>query len=217
VNYQKIYDRLIQRAIERQNLSVALHQYERHHIIPKCLGGDNSKQNIVKLTCEEHFLAHQLLVKIYPENRKLIFAAHAMTISSKKHNRINNKEYAWLKKLKSTEMKLIHTGKVLSEKTKEKMSVAKKGKVSGVNNGFYGKTHTEEYKNKKSELQKIKQLGENNSNVKEWNIKFPDGNINTIKCLKNFCGSLGVTVYNMRANKVDGYEFIGEKIATVRI
>jgi len=185
--------------------------------MPKCLGGDNSKQNIVKLTCEEHFLAHQLLVKIYPENRKLIFAAHAMTISSKKHNRINNKEYAWLKKLKSTEMKLIHTGKVLSEKTKEKMSVAKKGKVSGVNNGFYGKTHTEEYKNKKSELQKIKQLGENNSNVKEWNIKFPDGNINTIKCLKNFCGSLGVTVYNMRANKVDGYEFIGEKIATVRI
>jgi hypothetical protein len=215
VNYQNIYDRLIQRAIERQNLSVALSQFERHHIKPKCLGGDNSKQNIVKLTCEEHFLAHQLLVKIYPDNKKLIFAAHAMTISSKKHNRINNKEYAWLKKLKSAEMRILHTGRVVSDISKRKMSEAKKGKVSGFNNGFYGKTHTEEYKNKKSEQQKMKQIGENNSNVKEWNIKFPDGTINTIKCLKKFCSSLDVTVYKMRTNKVDGYEFIGEKVEPI--
>lgn len=217
MNYQKIYNDLIGRAVERQKLSTVLSNFEKHHILPKCLGGDNSKSNIVKLTCEEHFIAHQLLVKIYPENKKLIFAAHAMTISSNRHNRINNKEYAWLKRLKSVEMSKLHKGKILTQNTKDKMSFAKIGKVFGVNNGFYGKTHTEEFKNKKSEQQKIKQIGENNSNVKEWNIKFPDGTINTIKCLKKFCSSLGVTVYKMRTNSVDGYEFIGEEIATVRI
>jgi hypothetical protein len=72
VNYQKIYNDLIGRAVERQKLSTVLSNCEKHHILPKWLGGDNLKSNIVKLTCEEHFIAHQLLVKIYPENKKLI-------------------------------------------------------------------------------------------------------------------------------------------------
>lgn len=210
MNYQKIYDALIGRAIERQKLSIALSNFEKHHILPKCLGGGNSKSNIVKLTCEEHFIAHQLLVKIYPENKKLIFAAHAMTISSKKHSRVNNKEYAWLKKLKSAEMSKLHKGKIVTKETKEKMSFAKKGKVFGINNGFYGKTHTEEFKNKKSEQQKIAQVGYNNSNAKFWNIQFPDGSLNTIKCLKEFCKELHVSVYKMKTNKVIGYVLIGE-------
>ena len=37
--------------------------YERHHIIPKSLGGSNAKTNLVKLTAREHFVCHLLLVK----------------------------------------------------------------------------------------------------------------------------------------------------------
>jgi hypothetical protein len=37
---------------------------EKHHIIPKCLGGDNSPSNLVKLTAREHFLCHWLLTKM---------------------------------------------------------------------------------------------------------------------------------------------------------
>lgn len=37
--------------------------YHVHHIIPKCDGGDNSKENRVKLTSREHFIAHVLLAK----------------------------------------------------------------------------------------------------------------------------------------------------------
>ena len=37
---------------------------ERHHIIPKSLGGDNSGKNLVKLTAREHFICHHLLTKM---------------------------------------------------------------------------------------------------------------------------------------------------------
>ena len=38
--------------------------YEKHHIIPKCLGGTNLPENIVKLTGREHFICHWLLTKM---------------------------------------------------------------------------------------------------------------------------------------------------------
>ena len=38
---------------------------EKHHIIPRCMGGNDLKNNLVSLTIEEHFLAHKLLAKIY--------------------------------------------------------------------------------------------------------------------------------------------------------
>lgn len=31
---------------------------EKHHIIPKSLGGDNSKTNLVVLTGRQHFICH---------------------------------------------------------------------------------------------------------------------------------------------------------------
>lgn len=53
--------------------------------------------NLVVLTPEEHFVAHQLLVKMYPQNEKLIFAANMMCVKTPKQKR-NNKRYAWLKR-----------------------------------------------------------------------------------------------------------------------
>ncbi len=70
MNYKKIHDSIILRAISRKLDSYT----EKHHIIPKCLGGDNSKNNLVKLTAKEHYVIHRLLVRIYPENYKLVFA-----------------------------------------------------------------------------------------------------------------------------------------------
>jgi hypothetical protein len=57
--YKKIYEFIIERAKNR-----SLNCYvEKHHIIPKCLGGLNNKDNIIKLTAKEHFICHRLLVE----------------------------------------------------------------------------------------------------------------------------------------------------------
>ena len=70
MNYKKHYDLLI----ERSKTRVLEGYVEKHHIIPKCLGGTDDKGNLAILTPEEHFLAHQLLIKIYPNSPPLILS-----------------------------------------------------------------------------------------------------------------------------------------------
>lgn len=79
MNYQKIYDDLISRAKARESIEGYT---EKHHIVPKCMGGTDDKENIAVLTAREHYVAHLLLVKIYPEKLGLIFALHRMTQSN---------------------------------------------------------------------------------------------------------------------------------------
>jgi len=94
MDYEKHYERLVLRAKNR-----AIFGYtEAHHILPKCMGGADDNENIVNLTPEEHYVAHQLLVKMYPKNGALIYAARLMTVESKNHPYRNNKLYGWLKR-----------------------------------------------------------------------------------------------------------------------
>jgi len=53
---------------------------ENHHIIPKSLGGNNSKDNLVTLTAREHFICHWLLPKMLngTSKRSMYFALNAM-------------------------------------------------------------------------------------------------------------------------------------------
>lgn len=79
MNYQKIYDKIINNAKDRK-----LECYtEKHHIIPKCLGGSNDKSNLVRLTAKEHFIVHWLLVKINPDEKKLVYALNCFLMNNK--------------------------------------------------------------------------------------------------------------------------------------
>lgn len=53
---------------------------EIHHITPKSIGGDNSEENLVKLTSKEHYVAHHLLTKIFTGNYriKMMYAFNCM-------------------------------------------------------------------------------------------------------------------------------------------
>ena len=134
MNYGAHYDLLIQKAKIR-DFSSDVYK-ECHHIIPKCMGGNNNKSNLVNLTPEEHYVAHQLLVKMYPDDNKLVYAAHIMSVNNGINKR-NNKEYGWIKRKLSvafSERMMGNTyassrkGYIHSEETKEKISVGNKGK-----------------------------------------------------------------------------------------
>lgn len=100
MDYQKIYNKLVSRGQNR-----ILEGYrEKHHIVPKCLGGTDEATNLVDLTPEEHYLCHLLLVKIYPNNVRLVKAAMFM-VSSNDNVKRNNKAYGWLKRQYSEYMK----------------------------------------------------------------------------------------------------------------
>ena len=69
--YIKTYDQLIQKAkLRGLDKSKLEGYYEKHHIIPKSLGGQNKKDNLVLLTYREHIIAHKLLIRIYNGNQK---------------------------------------------------------------------------------------------------------------------------------------------------
>lgn len=42
--------------------------FEKHHIVPKCLGGNDTEENLINLTPKEHFLCHWLLTKMVLES-----------------------------------------------------------------------------------------------------------------------------------------------------
>ena len=108
MNYKKIYEALIFKA---QNRTIEGYK-EIHHIKPRCMGGSDDADNLVEFTPEEHYLAHQLLVKMFPENESLVKAAVMMI-----PRRPTNKMYGWLKR---------------------RFSAAQSRKQSGTGNSQYG-------------------------------------------------------------------------------
>jgi hypothetical protein len=103
MNYQKAYDSLILKALKRGLTKKELSfQTEKHHIVPRCLGGKDEKTNYVLLTPKEHYVAHHLLYKIYPNDNGIFLAYRMMSImDSHFSNRgkfcISAKEYQHIK------------------------------------------------------------------------------------------------------------------------
>ena len=129
MNYLRIYNELIE---HRKSTPITGYS-EKHHIIPVCMGGDNSKLNIVELTAREHYIAHQLLYKAHRTN-KLAHAWFSMTRCSSGQTRlISARQY---------------------ESARRAHSEALKVSMAGTGNAFYGKKHTAETKQKISEANK---------------------------------------------------------------
>ena len=118
MDYHQAYSRLIFRAIGREVLGYV----ERHHIVPKCLGGADAADNIVLLTAREHFLAHKLLTRMYPANKGVWYALIAMGRLPGMRARIFASERARAAQAR--------VGTKYSSESKAKMSLAKKGKPS---------------------------------------------------------------------------------------
>lgn len=137
MNYKNIYDNLIQKFQNFKNIENLF--LERHHIIPRCLGGKD-KNNTVMLPTRYHFVAHLLLWKMYPkgteEHNKMAFAVHRFKTNSgnkyySRNIKINSKIYAKIQKENAEFCK-----KRMESETKEER---KKYGSKGVSNPMYGK------------------------------------------------------------------------------
>lgn len=123
MNYRKHYDLLISRAQSRTIDGYS----EKHHIIPRCMGGADEPSNLVDLTAREHFVAHLILAKIYPHNHGIVHAAKILMGS----NNYNNRQFEWVRKLAVETSRKFHTGRKRSKETCERISKSVKGKTKG--------------------------------------------------------------------------------------
>lgn len=85
--YTKCYYNIIERAKSRE-LPKEIYT-EKHHIIPKSIGGNNSKNNLVKLTAREHFICHWLLTKMVNDDLidKMRMAINIMKVKTPNQQR----------------------------------------------------------------------------------------------------------------------------------
>jgi hypothetical protein len=174
MDYKKIYNQIILRAKNEIRIKKNGTYYELHHITPKCLGGGNESNNLVLLTPKEHYLCHKMLIIIYPNEHKLVYALWMMCNGSNSYRNnyltISGRDYEYYRELyvKSHTQRMvgrvikIETSKKISEskkgfkyseESKKRMSDSQKGKI-GDKNSFYGKKHTEESRKKMSDKAK---------------------------------------------------------------
>lgn len=125
MNYAAIYTNLIKRSMGRELKGYS----EFHHILPTSINKSDEIENLAHLTVREHFLAHLLLIKMYPDQRCLVFAAHMMTIGVNR-NRKGIKKPQWLRKRHSAATSAekrgntYMVGKTHSAESRAKMSAA---------------------------------------------------------------------------------------------
>jgi hypothetical protein len=135
MDYKRIYNEFI----ENRKLKV-IHGYsESHHILPRAMGGNNSKSNLIKLSAEDHFFAHVLLSKIDVRQKHAL----AMMMTGAKHLKGRK-----LRRHVGAARRVL--GQPLLEETKKKMSDAhsKPEAKAKVSKQFKGITLSDEHKAK---------------------------------------------------------------------
>lgn len=127
--YLKTYEALIIKASSRNLDKTKLDYYtEKHHILPKCIGGKDENSNYVLLTAREHIIAHMLLSKMYPENLSLCIAANKMLVlgpTTKERFEAINKTSTKLISYFREQLGLLQKGKVIPKSTRNKISESK--------------------------------------------------------------------------------------------
>ena len=161
MNYQRIHDAIIDRARNR-----TLQGYrEKHHVIPRCLGGTNFPDNLVFLTAREHFIVHKLLCEIYPNESKLFFAYRMMAYMTRSKDNIrdyyiSSREFNRIRILAREQMSILakrRPHRPLSRSTLDKMAATRK------QNGY---RHSNETKKKMS----IAKLGQKYTDTHRKNL-----------------------------------------------
>jgi len=203
--YTKWYNSIISNAQSRTEITGYT---EKHHIVPKSLGGSNNSNNLVVLTAKEHFVCHLLLTKmvISFHRRSMAYALLNLRNAKNKHQQrlSNSKEYKVVREIfnsteikESTRQKLsqIHKGVKKSPEHVKKMSVNAKRQIR--------LPKSEESKN--TTRQSL--MGKNKGN-KAWNtgIKRPDL-VTCVYCKKTMATANFYQWHNGKCNQLKALTF----------
>lgn len=134
--YSIWYFNIINKARSQQRFKNSETYYENHHIVPKSLGGDNSKMNLILLTAREHYVVHLLLPKMCCDNlskKKMTYAfINLSTLKNRSHKRYSSRLYARHKKI------------FIQNISGKNCYLFGKSIFTGEKNGMFGKSHKPE-------------------------------------------------------------------------
>ncbi len=166
--YTNIYFKIVQQAQTRD----IVHEYvEKHHILPRSMGGGNEDSNIVAVTGREHFILHRLLVKMTTghNQKKMIHAAWWMCVAKSSHGRdyqITSRTYAHLRAqhaVSAAETNSQNPERYKSPAFREKLSQSGKKRFATQPGTFANRKHSQETLIKMSCSSKGTGVGQANS------------------------------------------------------
>lgn len=149
------------RLINYRKENVVLDSFEKHHIVPRSLGGDNTKNNIVRLTVREHFIAHLLLRRMCvskEHSQKMNYALHMFCANRK--TKLTSRQFAAGRNALRTANSL----RTLSAETRKKISDKAKARggwavaTEAAKKANRGRVHTEKARTNMSNAHKGKTL-----------------------------------------------------------
>ena len=173
--YAKAYDAII----NRRRADPATEYIERHHVLPKSLGGSDDSSNLVAVTMREHFICHKLLVKMttgYAKHQMVIALKATIMNSPARGKYFTSREYQRLRDSFKQAMRLVMVGKNVGKKRTEEQKLA----ISLKSTGRY---HTEESKQLMSEkrLQRETQPWTGKEHAPETKARISAGNKGKIR------------------------------------
>lgn len=140
------YNEYIQNILSsRGRFACGKEYHERHHIVPRSIGGCDDDENLIDLYAREHYEAHKLLYEENPNNEAIAFAWWMMSTKNDKtagRYELTADEYELAKAALSIAQSKVKKelfankenhpmfGRTQSEDSKEKMRKAKRGKPS---------------------------------------------------------------------------------------
>lgn len=104
--YTRIYFSIIKNAKSRTLLKTEYK--EKHHIIPRSLGGSDDIENLVNLTAREHFICHRLLIKMTDGISRGKMAFALVLMSGKRGSKVYNST----RKILAEAVSQLHKGKI---------------------------------------------------------------------------------------------------------
>lgn len=193
MDYLKIHDAIIAKAIKESRSKENSVYYESHHIIPKCMGGSDNKDNLVLLTAKEHYLIHWLLAEIH--NTPPLWWAFIIMVNAKGKGQKRQYVSGRLYELAKHKARELRKAQKVSDTTRQKMSLSRTGKKAtdqhrqNISNSLRGRTvsieerlrlsklnmgrtlkaeHKLKVKLNSSTARKVLQFDKNNVFLQEW-------------------------------------------------
>jgi hypothetical protein len=200
MNYLKIYKDICNRGQTERTLSYC----EIHHIIPKCLNGDNLKNNLTTLSAKEHYIAHLLLTKIYPNSSNIQHAFGMMEASRKDQiRRYTSNQYDKMRRAHSNAMK--NNNPMHVKETRDKVSKTKKRMFA--NGELLNPMNGAEARRKVSDHMKINnpmtRFPEKNHTVKRTVVYYEDGSVKEFAMKKQFMDTLNGLTHMQKRYKIE--------------